>query len=46
MTINGTIRAFQRGMRGTSDLDEANQAAAEARRYVIVVNGRDGFSKQ
>ena len=46
VTINGTIRAFQRGMRGTSDLDEANQAAAEARRYVIVVNSRDGFSKQ
>ena len=46
VTINGTVRAFQRGMRGTSDLDETNQAAAEARRYVIVVNGRDGFSKQ
>ena len=46
VTINGTVRAFQRGMRGTTDMDETNQAAAEARRYVIVVNGRDGFSKQ
>ena len=46
VSINGTIRAFQRGMRGTSDMTEADQAAAEARRYVIVVNGRDGFSKQ
>ena len=46
VTINGTIQAFRRGMRGTTDLDETEQAAAEARRYVIVVNGRDGFSKQ
>lgn len=46
VSIDGTVRAFQRGMRGTSDLDDAEMAAAEARRYVIVVNTRDGFSKQ
>lgn len=46
VTIDGTVRAFQRGMQGTTDMSEANQAAAEARRYVIVITGRDGFSKQ
>lgn len=46
VTINGTIRAFRRGMRGTLDNDEANQAAMEARRFVIVISERAGFSKQ
>ena len=46
VSVDGTVMAFRRGMRGTSDLDEASMAAAEARRYVIVVNTPGGFSKQ
>ena len=46
VNINGTVRAFQRGMRGTTALGDPEMSAAEARRYVVVVNGRDGFSKQ
>ena len=46
VTINGTVRAFQRGMRGTTDMTETEQAAAETRRYVIVTSGRSGLSKQ
>ena len=46
VNINGTIRAFARGMRGTTALGDPDMSAAEARRYVVVVNGRNGFSKQ
>ena len=46
VNINGTVRAFARGMRGTAAMGDPDMSAAESRRYVIVVNGRDGFSKQ
>ena len=45
VSIDGTVRAFQRGMRGTSDLSDSDMSATEARRYVIVVDDADGFSK-
>ena len=44
--IDGTVMAFERGMRGTSDMSEADMTSADARRYVIVVNSADGFSKR
>ena len=44
--IDGTVMAFTRGMRGTSDMSETDMADAESRRYVIVVNSADGFSKR
>ena len=46
VNINGTVRAFEPSMRGMSTLGDADRSAAQTRRYVIVVNGRDGFSKQ
>ena len=44
--IDGTVMAFERGMRGTSDMSEADMTSADARRYVIVVNSADGFDKR
>ncbi len=43
--IRGEVKAFQRGMRGSSTLAEADLAAAETRRFVVVVNDRGDFSK-
>ena len=45
VSLDGTVRAFQRGMRGTSDLSEDDMAATEARRFVIVVDDAGDFSK-
>ena len=44
--IDGTVRAFQPGMRGTGDMNDADRTATEARRYVIVVDDAGGFSKR
>ena len=44
--IDGTVRAFQRSMRGTTSLSDPDMTAAEARRYVVVVNRPGGFSKR
>ncbi|WP_420454102.1 hypothetical protein [Rubrivirga sp.] len=46
VNIRGEVKAFQRGMRGSSTLAEADLAAAESRRFVVVVNDRGDFSKQ
>ena len=44
--LRGEIRAFARGMRGTSSLSEADAASAERRRYVVVINDDGDFSKR
>ena len=44
--IDGTVTAFRRGMRGTSDLSDDEAGRADARRYVVVVSSADGFSKR
>ena len=46
LDINGTVRSFDRTMRGTSTLQDADRTAAEARRAVIVIDGRGELSKQ
>ena len=46
VNIDGTVRAFTRNMRGTTSLSDPDMRSAESRRYVVVVNGRSGFSKQ
>ena len=46
VNINGTVRSFAREMRGASTMSDADRTAAEARRVVIVVDGRGQFSKQ
>ena len=43
--MSGTVRAFTRGMRGTATLAESDQAEAERRRFVVVVDDRGSFSK-
>ena len=44
--IDGTVRAFEPTLRGISDLSASDRAAAEARRYVVVVNSASGFRKR
>ena len=44
--LDGTVRAYERGMRGTSDMSDADMDAADARRYVIVVDDAGDFSKR
>ncbi len=46
VNVRGEIKAFQRGMRGSSTLAEADLAAAETRRFVVVVNDTGDFSKR
>ena len=46
VTLNGTVRSYDATMRGTSGLTAADRSAAQTRRAVIVINSRDGFSKQ
>ena len=46
VSIDGEVMAYRRSMRGTMGLSDTDAAAAEAKRYVIVVDERGEFSKQ